>query len=302
MAKLFKILLTLKLSIVVLHAIGQFQVIKTGTNETIKSVNFLNNTTGYIAGTAGLLSMTQDGGETWQEIVKSTEENFNDICFTDDQTGFVVGDNSTFLFTKDGGLNWSSIKSHKSGDLIKIRFISDSCGFVLGRSKKESYLLRTTDAGKNWKTISLFIENNNVGHFRAETDIIQLNDFSFLNESTGLVGGYVLYGGFEKKPLILKTKNGGLTFEMLKTSGEDREDQEIISLDFQTPNDAYALKGRKEGKSSLYAADYWIEEFYSVDRPDDKKSSEIYFSSLFIDRFIGYITSRVNGKSQILKT
>jgi len=77
---------------------------------------------------------------------------------------------------------------------------------------------------------------------------------------------------------------------------------EIISVEYLTPHDAYAVLNTGMGKSFLFLSDYRIKSFEQLDNKKLNNFQKLYFSSLFIDRYTGYFTCLIDGKSQIMKT
>lgn len=57
---------------------------------------FLNNQTGFVCGSDGLILRTDDGGKNWQKEITNTDQHLVEMFFVDN-VGFAVGKNGTIL-------------------------------------------------------------------------------------------------------------------------------------------------------------------------------------------------------------
>ena len=86
------------------------------------------------------------------------------VFFLDENHGWVVGSRGTLLETTDGGKSWQA-KAQPTPDILRdIYFIDDQIGWLLceanvyelkGKEDPRTYLMRTTDGGKNWKRVNI---------------------------------------------------------------------------------------------------------------------------------------------------
>lgn len=84
-------------------------------------MSFLNNTTGFISGEK-LFRKTNDGGQTWSDVMGPVSENINDVAFKSVYDGYATSDNGRYFKSVDGGKTWQSIQSKTSDHLKKIYF------------------------------------------------------------------------------------------------------------------------------------------------------------------------------------
>ncbi len=78
----------------------------TAPAQYINSIQFINQSTGFLCGTINSISKTTDGGNNWSVyIVNSAFKIFNSISFSDDMTGFVTGAVGGIAKTQNGGIN-----------------------------------------------------------------------------------------------------------------------------------------------------------------------------------------------------
>ena len=118
------------------------------TKEILTAVHFLNLKTGWIAGHAGLIERTDDGGLSWKpQRIEREGEVLNSIFFIDERRGWVAGGSGLVFRTTDGGETWNKITTGRIEDLWAIRFSTPERGWVAG---EDGLILATEDGGSNW--------------------------------------------------------------------------------------------------------------------------------------------------------
>ena len=304
----YKLLLSANLILLALISFAQFEVQYSGTKKDLNAVYFVDEGYGYVVGKDGALIKTRDGGRRWNNISLNTKSDLNGLCFCNADTGYIIGENSIFMKTEDGGYSWNDILISVEADLTAIKFINDSIGFVIGHSIDGGVVLKTSDRGETWST-NVINENCNreKGDYipGIDCDDLYLFNMSFLNENEGLLGGFSYNYRTGKHPFICKTTDGGLSFQNVSPqSGEDDWNfgSEIVSLNYMTSHDASAILNSGRGRSFMYLSDYKVESFKASKKDSYYDYQELYFSSCFVNRLIGYFTCLVEGESQIIKT
>lgn len=130
----------------------------------LNAVYFVDSKEGWVAGDAGFVSHTQDGGLTWVERPIGTERSINDIYFVGKNSGFVLAGGSIFA-TDDGGHTWS--ESYKfapaefdgaTPELYSLRFNGKKRGWVVGSASRKdvivnSILAITRNSGETWQVL-----------------------------------------------------------------------------------------------------------------------------------------------------
>ena len=51
-----------------------------GTTENLRTIDFVNSTTGFIGGDGGTILKTTDGGETWVDIEATLDAPYSPLC------------------------------------------------------------------------------------------------------------------------------------------------------------------------------------------------------------------------------
>ncbi len=76
------------------------------TTATLQCVTFVDENTGFAAGTSGIIAKTSNGGLTWR-VVRNGTESITGIAFFDAMNGIAVTSARKVLGTSDGGLTWT---------------------------------------------------------------------------------------------------------------------------------------------------------------------------------------------------
>ncbi|GAP43869.1 protein containing Por secretion system C-terminal sorting domain [Lentimicrobium saccharophilum] len=117
--------------------------------------------------------------------------------FTDANTGYVVGNSGTILKTTDGGTNWEAQYSGTLTSLLSVYFTDANTGYVVGYSGN---ILKTINGGTEW--------------FLNSTDSLSfLSSVHFPSENIGYAVGYTSDTSYWEIGLVLKTSDGGLSWE-----------------------------------------------------------------------------------------
>jgi serine/threonine-protein kinase len=171
------------------------EILKSGINEDLNSIFFINPASGFSCGNNGTLIKTTDFGRSWQKTVLPFRFNFTNVCFTKAGDGFIVGDSSVILRTTDNGNNWFKVDLADASSCIRIKFIDDINGYILG---KGGLILKTNDGGNSWYSITADSQN-------------LLYDVSFFDKRNGFIVGWA--------GEILKTIDSGESWSVEKNLG-----------------------------------------------------------------------------------
>lgn len=133
-----------------------------GTMAWLRSVYFLDQNRGWVAGTGGTLLQTTDGGETWKRLLALTRDTLHDVYFADENVGWLIAERdllklktndeprSYLLKTEDGGFSWRRIflnNKDANARLVRLVFTDSQHGWVFGES---GVVFATSDGGLQW--------------------------------------------------------------------------------------------------------------------------------------------------------
>jgi photosystem II stability/assembly factor-like uncharacterized protein len=112
-----------------------------------------------------LVYVTSDGGKTWKaRLVSSSvatasypQGSFSVPFSASGPSDWVMLAGSTEYSTHDGGAHWTGRAASLPADMRidSIRFISAALGWAQATGPEWTYLLRTTNSGRNWTTVSM---------------------------------------------------------------------------------------------------------------------------------------------------
>lgn len=172
-----------------------YTIQESGTTNTLRSITFINENTGFAAGSNSTLLRTSNGGINWIDVnLSSSSTLYNCVLFANNTTGFVVSDAGELIKSTNAGLNWQ-ITSMGSNALKYIYFLNETTGFVSGDN---GTLFKTTNTGQNWTNVSLNISE-------------PITRVTFSDEDYG----YFLTREYLNEGYVYKTTNGGINWQLL---------------------------------------------------------------------------------------
>lgn len=114
------------------------------------------------------VATSDDGGMTWAEVREGFPIGYYDLAdiqFTPEGMGVAVGEHGSIMFSQDAGRTWAARSYATQWEifrlpLIQLRFsgavfFDGLTGVVVGEDDPGGVVLRTTDAGLTWSTISV---------------------------------------------------------------------------------------------------------------------------------------------------
>lgn len=97
----------------------------------IRSIQFVNDLTGYACADIGRIYKTTDGGMSWYRLPSITQEPLFELHFLDENFGMVCGFNGTILKTENGGMSWTPMVSPLAGEhLYSIDLVDKNNGYI----------------------------------------------------------------------------------------------------------------------------------------------------------------------------
>ncbi len=164
-----------------------------GVTDRLYDVHFpVDDQTGYVVGSNGVILKTTNGGATWSDVSDPSYSNrLYSVHFTDNSTGHAVGDNLTILRTSDGGTSWTATTPPAGVHFYGVRFPDTLTGYIVGTS---GTILKTIDGGDNW--------TDDISDPAYSTTTYW--DVDFVDTQTGYIAG--------NGDVVLKTTNGGTSW------------------------------------------------------------------------------------------
>jgi photosystem II stability/assembly factor-like uncharacterized protein len=271
------------------------------------STFFIDDSTGWIVGSAGFIKKTTNAGNEWIEQNSGTTLILKAVQFVDQNTGWICGESGLILKTNDGGVSWDSLASGTTQHLTDIHFYDADTGYVVGFN---GTLLKTTNGGANWTSLSSgatidlyaidFVDafiGYAVGGGNANRTFLKTTDggtswmdkssgfpsivgpclaVKFIDANTGCIGGGLIYSKF-----IYKTTDGGENWVASSFINPPLEKKERISGEQLSPYDYYNYVGinsiyfKDSNKGYATAGDY--NSYYrEIFRTTDGGSTWIY--------------------------
>lgn len=171
-------------------ASAQWILQTSGTVETIRDIEFINQNTGFFCGD-GIIGKTTNGGVNWILLSHpSSDKPLFSINPINENLVYCIGWFETILKSTNGGSTWIEIRNGPWGDgssYFASYFINSQTGWIAGSGQK---VLKTTNGGMTIDSIYAFIGN--------------IRDIYFKDELNGILCGE---GGS-----VYKTTSGGLNW------------------------------------------------------------------------------------------
>ncbi len=116
-------------------------------------------------GNDGFIMITDDGGETWEEVSLESSNPFEAVLFTDSLTAWVCGSGGELRKSTDRGQTWTAVDAGYNS-FNDIHFFDNNRGLLLDGSS----LHFTFDGGNTWDSTSLISYSYSLRRFSAADD------------------------------------------------------------------------------------------------------------------------------------
>ena len=227
---------------------GNWNLVLRDTTDRLSSVYFINDLVGFAAGSK--IIKTIDAGNSWQTV--DTGRSITDIQFIDDNIGYAAGDQQ-ILKTSNGGDSWELNSNNGSSE---IHFTNADTGWAVGGSYPY-YIYNTTNGGSAW--------------------YVQYTSNEFIPKSVYFVNseiGWVVDGGSNIGGKILKTTNGGITWDQQITGHSANR---FTSVHFEDENSGWVIgnwggvilrttNGGTDWTEQKSGSNSWLNDIYFVDQ------------------------------------
>lgn len=172
---------------------------KSGTEEELVDVFFVDQTYGWIVGASGTVLKTGDGGSSWRLMPRPTDRHLTGVHFVSRLEGWACGTGGVILHTADGGSSWEQQPSGISDTLFEIQFLDDQYGYAVGWHGE---VRRTDDGGATWER-----RRTPFSDPQTPAEVVELTGLSFISRDEGWVVG----NHFD---VIMHTDDGGSSWEV----------------------------------------------------------------------------------------
>lgn len=145
----------------------------------------------------------------WQRIAAPTTSSFRALSVVDDSVAWLAGTAGTVGRTTNGGKTWTFMQVPGLTDVdFRTLYAFDRQKVVIANAGSPAHVLVTTDGGTKWKEV---YTNKDSSAF--------IDGIDFWNENEGIIIGDPIHG----KMLMLRTKDGGHSWEEIATSPKVKE-------------------------------------------------------------------------------
>ncbi len=226
------------------------------TSNKHDDVFFLNEQLGWLVTRDGKIITTTDGGASWKEKASYSGVRLRAVGFADPLRGWAgkfqvnPSTQNALLRTTNGGETWSdvtNIPAPKPSGICAILADFDPVIYACGRYAGPSVFIKSTDGGATWTSKDLSPFAN------------MLIDIHFFHPDTGIISG--AYGN---SAAILRTVNGGESWERIFTSSH--QDEWSWKISFPTRTDGFvSLQTYGDSVFFLQTTDggnTWKEKFF----------------------------------------
>lgn len=227
--------------------------VTTSITEDLKSVYFLNSTTGFIASTSKLYKSTNGFSTfTTQDItgVISTTSGYWSVYFADAQKGWFLSSSSSaakVLQTVDGGTTWTVGVNHTTGNIQTLKILGNT-GIAAGGGAGKCDIYYTKD-GATWTkgTTPTFPAG-----VYTRTDIRSLYIF---DANTAIGGGWGSAAAGLQPTIFIKTTDGGATWTYLGQKDENKTYEYSYELVFKNATTGLTAGGATKSPNFMKTVD-----------------------------------------------
>ncbi len=243
--------------------IGRAEWVKRNTNSFawFKDIFFLNESSGWITGTDGVLLSTNNGGTTWVQSKKFTNDAILQVHFSDELNGWLLcqrdvfnrGQNASSYLrrTVDGGKTWEKIEFQDGGRERVTRLLFNPNGNAMAFGEGGVFYKLQEDK-ISWR------KNQTAMHYL-------MLDGGYASEKVGAIVGS---GG-----TVMFTEDSGFTWEKATLLGET--DTKLNSIYFAGEKGAWVVGTKGRIFRSNGGGRLWRQQASGV----TANLTDVYFSS-----------------------
>lgn len=247
-----------------------------GTNETLRDVFFVNNTTGFICGFNGTILKTTDGGITWIPMNSGVTQNLYKIEFADETIGYAVGDKETILKTTDGGITWVIQHYNPSTTNQHLRSLHVFDAANVYTAGHWGTFFTTNNGGAVWTDKNIdYSTTSYVIHFIDLNTGFVAGNFTRIRKTTNAGASFIT-----ADPAAIHSPSTSSSFAIIDKHFFDNQNGFIVAGDGVSYN-SYLLKTSTNGEpwTIVYTSPFINSILYDIDFSSDSNGIMISKSS-----------------------
>lgn len=165
-------------------------------------------------------SIAQEG---WFSVSAGYQYGHHAVFFVNADTGYVTTEGGGILITIDGGKGWTEIFLNNNYHPSDLFFLNSRIGWM---SADNMRIFKTLDGGRSWE---LCIDETSYEYMST------LQSVHFVNETVGYAVGWKYnLNNFSTSTLIIKTADGGLTWDYQTAGTQDFQLRSVFFINENT--------------------------------------------------------------------
>jgi len=192
----------------IFNELGQWVDSEPAKFKPTRCIDFVTQNFVVVGHIEGQITISRDGGITWDSINLNTNSDIKKIQFTDENFGVVFAYQEVFK-TYDGGYNWEKIDLKYK----KERVTYEQNMFVVGKDSLIIISYDETDSTNKFRTIFKTIDGGNRWDMGNPMPHFRYFDPYFTDMKNGWIAGNINTGSDLRSDLIYYTSDGGETWE-----------------------------------------------------------------------------------------
>ncbi|HZW40162.1 MAG TPA: hypothetical protein VFF33_12760, partial [Ignavibacteriaceae bacterium] len=263
--------------------------------------SYINKNLIFISGNDGKILKTTDNCNSFNDLHTGTPSNLVGIKAFNEDLIYALSQSNVFIKTTDGGNSFLLDSLEEGiGDAMSMYFLDQNVGYVLTNGSGSSKLLKTSDAGTNWRVVlnipsvlkSMYFNDAthgcvagggagvlNLYYTKDGENFIkgvnpsfgQYQYTKFIIETIHMCDSNIVYASgwgstyLGLQPTIfLKSTNGGETWVYQEQLIENRTYETVYGLAFKDANNGIAIGGGSRGARILKTSDgglNWLPQY-----------------------------------------
>lgn len=229
--------------------------------------HFVNENTGWVAGSGGKIKKTTNGGTSWVYKESGTTQSIIYINFIDPNTGWIAAHSGVVKKTTNGGDNWVSQNSGTSQNTFQTSFVNSLTGWL----SSDGGVMKTTNGGDTWS-----LNLNYYGIYSVY----------FISPDIGWAGA--------NDATVFKTTNGGANWTVQSLSPSPI----VVSFNFTNRNTGWAVGYNNLIFKTTNRGDTWVRQFNNAVNATQLRSvicNDTTGMNAWIAGYNGVILKTTNG-------